>query len=90
MGTLMVSNSNGKMAKSSLKTLRSVAKLDWKYEETAKCFIAEIDDIEEAKFVAMKIVAAITQELPACYCAYLIDRTTVFYHDRLGYRKVEH
>lgn len=76
------------MPKTCLKKLRSVAKLGWKYEQTAKCFLAAIDDKEEAKFVAMKIVAAMSQELPVCYCAYLIDRTTVFYQDRLGYREV--
>ncbi len=84
----MVANDDGSMPKSSLKKLRSVAKLDWAYEETAKCLIAVIEDKEEAKFIAMKIVASMTQELPACYCAYLIDRTTVFYHDRRGYREV--
>ena len=88
MNILMVANDNGAMPKACLKKLRSVTKQDWAYEGTSKCFLAVIDDKEEAKFVAMKIVAAMSEQLPACYCAYLIDRTTVFYQDRSGYREV--
>lgn len=76
------------MPKSSLKKLRSLAKYDWKYEQNAECFFAEIDDIEQAKLVAMKIVAAMTQEAPSCYCSYMNGRETLFFQDRLnGYRE---
>lgn len=85
----MVANDNGKMPKSYLIKLRSLAKYDWKYEANAECFFAEINDIEDAKLVAIKVIAAMTQECPSCYCSYMNDRTTMFYQDRLnGYREV--
>ena len=90
MNILMVANDNGKMPKSYLKKLRTVTKQSWEYEENAQCFIAVVEDIEEAKLIAMKIVASLTPELPSCYCAYMIDRVTRFYHDKLGYREVSH
>jgi len=86
MNMLMVANDNGKMPKSYLKKLRSIAKYDWKYEGVAKCFFTEIDNTEEAKFIAMKIVAVLSQELPGCFCSYVVDKKTLFYQDRLrGY-----
>lgn len=88
MNILIVANDNGKMPKSCFKKLRTVTKLGWEYEENAQCFIAVVEDIEEAKLIAMKIVASFTPKLPSCYCSYMIDRVTKFYHDRLGYREV--
>lgn len=76
------------MPKNYLKKLHLISKYDWKYEEHTACFFAEIDKMEEARFVAMKVIATITQELPSCYCAYLNDRTTIFTQDRFGYRSV--
>lgn len=88
MKTMIVANDNGKMPKKYLKKLCKLANYDWKYDETAKCFSTEIENFEHAKFIAMKVIAVFTQELPGCFCAYSEDRKAIFFLDRFSYRKV--
>ena len=86
--TLIVANNNGKMPKSYLKKLCKLANYDWKYDETAKCFITEIEDIKHARFVAMKVIAVFAFPLPACFCCYSEDGKSKFFLDRLNYREI--
>lgn len=54
MKKILVANSDGRMPKGFLEQLKSISKLDWHYDEVAKCFYAEIDNEKEAKFQILK------------------------------------
>lgn len=86
---LMVADGVGKLPKRVIKKLKQVSGLNWRYETIAYCYVADITSYEEAKFVSMKIIAALAGELPHCYCSFvdLATNKTLFTFDRLnGYR----
>lgn len=89
MNAIMVANNNGKLPKSYIEKLKKIANLQWTYVDVAFCISAELDDIEEAKFIAMKIIAAFSTELSSMFCSYIKNNETVFFQDRLnGYSEV--
>lgn len=86
MKKILVANNDGRMPKGFLEQLKSISKLDWHYDEVAKCFYAEIDNEKEAKFLSMKIIANSIGILNLCFCSYIENGITVFFYDRLkGY-----
>lgn len=89
MKQIVVANSEGKLPKSYIEKLKSIKPLQWSYVDSAFCISANLDDIEEAKFVAMKIVAALSTGLPTIYCSYISGNEVKFFHDRLrGYIEI--
>lgn len=65
MKKILVANDDGRMPKGFFEQLKS--KLDWHYDEVAKCFYAEIDNEKEAKFLSMKIIAISIGILNLCF-----------------------
>ena len=87
MRQLMVANDDGVMSKEHLKKLCYLAKCDWQYDETSKTYQAEIENIEEARFIAMKVRAAFF-ELPAIFCCYSEGRKSIFFLGPFGYQEM--
>ncbi len=51
---LVVANSFGKLPKRVIKQLKQVSGLNWRYDTTAYCYVADLNNYEEAKFISMK------------------------------------
>lgn len=83
---LVVANNCGKLPKRVIKQLKQVSSLNWRYETSAHCYVADLNNYNNAKFISMKIIAILTGELPECYCSYLniAKNTTLFTVDRLN------
>ncbi|MFR9543617.1 MAG: hypothetical protein SNH27_16410 [Rikenellaceae bacterium] len=89
LNCLMVANNCGKLPKMVVKQLKQVSNLTWRYDTSAHCYVADLNNYEEAKFISMKIIAIISGDYPDCYCSYvnLAKNKTLFFWDKLnGYR----